>query len=248
MALSFNSWGAERFLGLAYAHGTDRLMYREVHWRFTDGGVAQRLVLYECAQGVPFARKIVRDVPSTTAPDFDFEDGRDGYREGVRTNGAVREVYVQLSKHAVLERHPLPARAGVIDAGFDAYVRAHWGEPATRLERTVALLVPSRFAFLEFRLSATQEGTLQARPVTRLRLRLDTWYGFAAPEIEFIYERDGTRLIEFEGPGTVRSADGRNARVHLVFPASEHVINVPDTEVGAARTAPLSAMCDVTNG
>jgi hypothetical protein len=249
MIASSYAGGAERFMGLAYAHGTDKLLYREVHWRFTEGGVAQRLVLYECAQGAPFARKLVRNSPSDTAPDFDFEDGRDGYREGVRTNGGLREVYVQQSPHAPLESRPLPSVPdGVIDAGFDAYVRGHWVELSRPSTRRIPLLVPNRFEFMEFSLSPPQEETLAEHRVTRLRLRLDTWYAFAAPSIEFVYEPDGTRLIEFEGPATVRSTDGRNAPVRLIFPASGHFAEVPDAEVHLARAAPLSATCNAAHG
>src|SRR5580704_6041305 len=86
--------GAERYSGLAFARGAESLAYREVHWLFEEDGIHERLVLYECPDGQPFARKLVRNTASASAPDFDFEDARDGYREGVRTHGVMREAYM----------------------------------------------------------------------------------------------------------------------------------------------------------
>jgi hypothetical protein len=218
-----------------------------VHWLFSDGGVAQRLVLYECLNGDAFARKLVRNSTSATAPDFDFEDGRDGYREGVYTSGSISAVYVQPGRQAPMERRTLPAAPdGIIDAGFDAYVREHWRELSAGNPRVLSFLVPSRFAFMQFKLSAPQNGILDAHPVTLLHMRLATWYSFAAPTIEFAYERDGSRLVQFEGPGTVRSADGWNLNVRVVFPVREHVETVPDSEVSRARLALLNGACNVS--
>jgi hypothetical protein len=245
--LSTAANAAERLLGLAYGKDSDQPVYREVHWLFSDDSVAQRLVLYECINGDPFARKLVRNSSSATAPDFDFEDGRDGYREGVHTSGSIRDVYVQAGRQAPMQRRTLPAaRDGIIDAGLDAYVREHWRELPAGNPRILSFLVPSRLAFMQFKLSVPQNGILDAHPVTFLHMRLETWYSFAAPAIEFVYERDGTRLVQFEGPGTVRSADGWNLNVRLVFPVREHVENVPDAEVTRARLALLNGTCSVS--
>lgn len=244
----FASHAAERSVGLAYARGTDQLVYREVHLRFSEGGFAQRLVLYECANGNPFARKLVRDIPSADAPDFDFEDARDGYREGVRPRGGGREVYVQAGRQAPLQQRPLPVEnGGVIDAGVDAYVRGHWRELAARGPVSVPFLVPSRFAFLPFKLSVPYDDLIGSHPVTRVHMRLQAWYGFALPAIDLAYDRAGTHLMQFEGPGTIRRADGRNQEVRIVFPADQRV-GVPDSEVGGARTAALVSSCDGAAG
>jgi len=122
---------AERYEGIAYLRGTDRIAYRETHFVFERDATHQRLVLYRCANGTPFGRKWVREAPSAVAPDFDYEDARDGYREGVRTEQGARRVFVRENAHAALETRPLPASAdGVLDAGFDAFVRGHWQDLA----------------------------------------------------------------------------------------------------------------------
>jgi hypothetical protein len=241
---SATAQAAERYVGLAYARATDRLVYREVHWRLAEAGVAERLVLYECANGSPFARKQLRELTSTVAPDFDFEDGRDGYREGVHTSGSKREVYVRKSRQAALQEQTLPAAQGqVIDAGFDAYVRGHWRELSSGAELAVPFLVPSRFAYLEFKFSNLRDGMLGAQSVSRLHMRLTAWYGFAFSGIELTYDRDGQRLVQFEGPATIRGVDGRNEDVRIVFPAGELIEDVPDAEAAQARIVPLVSSC-----
>jgi hypothetical protein len=118
---------AERFEGLAYERGTKHLIYKEVHLRYSEGAVARHLVLYQCPGGEVFARKELRETYGPMQPDFDFEDGRDGYREGVHSVNGSRQVYFQENRSAPLRAQPLPSTMpAVIDAGFDAYVRANW--------------------------------------------------------------------------------------------------------------------------
>src|SRR5580700_7951675 len=114
----------ERSEGIAYARGSDQIVFRETDGLFTREGISQRLVLYRCPGGAPFGRKWVRDVPSAVAPDFDFTDARDGYHEGVRTERGVRQIFVQENAHSPMQVKPLPADPNaVLDAGFDAFVR-----------------------------------------------------------------------------------------------------------------------------
>ena len=73
------------------ASDSGALLYREAHY-VEPAPRAGRLVVYRCPDGRPFARKRVEG--GGAAPDFLMEDGRDGYREGVRSNGRAREAFV----------------------------------------------------------------------------------------------------------------------------------------------------------
>jgi hypothetical protein len=235
---------ADRYEGIAYVRGTDRVAYRETDWLFERSGVAERLTLYRCPGGAPFARKHVRDVPSATAPDFDFEDARDGYREGVRGDGGARQIFVQESAHAPLVVKPLPARPGaVLDAGFDAYVRAHWRELSAGDALRFPFLIPSHFDYLELKISSSHDAVVDGRPVRQLRMGLAAWYGFAIPSIALTYDRDGHRLQEFQGIGTVRDAAGHNQNVRIVFPDADYHSGVPEDEVDRAAAQPLATEC-----
>ena len=78
---------AETWTGAAYLADGGALAYRETHYRFG----AERLVVYACPDGRPFARKTILENGIAQAPDFSLRDARWGYREGVRGSGETRE-------------------------------------------------------------------------------------------------------------------------------------------------------------
>src|ERR1700676_5492548 len=86
---------AEISAGDAYDLKSGVLLFREAHYSYTAGGVAQQLVLYRCPDGRPFARKLSLDDGDAQAPDFDLVDARLNYHEGVRRLADRREVYVK---------------------------------------------------------------------------------------------------------------------------------------------------------
>jgi hypothetical protein len=238
------AWAAERYEGLAYVRGTDRLAYRETDWLFTRDGVSQRLTLYRCADGQPFARKQVRDTPSGIAPDFEFVDGRDGYRVGVRTRAGSRQIFVQQNARAPTVVRPLPSDAdGVIDAGFDAFIRARWGEFSAGRSTRIPFLVPDDFKYINFRIAQTANGTLAGRPVKELKMTLNAWYGFALPSIDVSYDPGGHRLEEYQGIGYIRDGSGHNQNVRIEFPADARHESVSDDEIDRAAALPLSTSC-----
>jgi hypothetical protein len=234
---------AERYEGIAYARGTDRIAYRETHWLFDREGVRERLVLYRCADRTPFARKWVREVPSALAPDFDFEDARDGYREGVKSDHGARVVFMRENARAALETRPLPERAdAVLDAGFDAFVRLHWQEPGAGRAPRLEFLIPRRFEYLEFALSGVHDTVVDGAPRRQFKMRLAAWYGVAVPGIDLTYDL-ARRLVEYDGVGNVRDAAGRNQAVRIVFPADAVRSEVPPEEIDQAAAEPLASQC-----
>ena len=221
------------------------MLYRETHWLFEQGGVAQHVVLYRCPGGEAFARKRLKASPDEPAPDFEFHDARDGYREGVRTGGTGREVFVQTGAGASLQSRPLPSAPGaVIDAGFDAFVRTRWAALSAGQSLTVPFLIPSRFEHWRFSIAEARDGVVDGQPVRRLRMKVAAWYGFALPGIDLAYTPDGRRLVEFQGIGTVRDRQGRHLDVRIVFPPALRGALVPDGEAAAALAQPLVARCD----
>lgn len=227
---------------LAHARDGGALLYRESHWLYREGASARRLVLYRCPDGRAFARKTVLERSAAQAPDFDFEDARDGYREGVRSTPAGRVVYVRARTGAPLRerRVEVPPNA-VIDAGFDASVRQHWDRLRAGLELAQPFLVPSRMDFIPVRVRPGAKVDWRGTPAQRMTMRLDRWYGFAAPAMELVYASADRRLLEFAGIATIRDAAGRHQDVRIVFP------NAPaPAGAGAlqrALTSPLVGRC-----
>lgn len=229
-----DAFAIERYEGLAYAKKGGKLLYLETHW-IQDKG--RRLVLYRCPDGSVFARKQV--MGGGPAPDFELVDGRDGYREGVRTRNGVREVFTRPSATAAERAKPLPAPAGlVIDAGFDAFVRQHWGALAQVDSRRVRFLVPSRLESIDFQLTslAGDENT------RRYRLALDAWYGGVVPNVTVTYAADDQRLMRFEGIGNLRDHQGRYPAVRIEFPSHKRGTATLADLAGAARM-PLVKGC-----
>lgn len=228
--------------GTAYRLEDGAAAYREMHLLFDSGSHPARLVLYRCMDGSAFARKIVVERSGAATPDFDFIDGRSGYREGVRTTARGREVYVQKSGATSEERKTLdvPANA-VIDAGFDATIRAQWSRLATPAGIRANFLLPSAKRFLK--VSITRAGTNPAPGVTHLRMQLDTWYGFAAPDTNLDYRNSDRRLLRFQGIGSIRDGHGRNQAVRIEFPGGLQGRHASAGEIEAARRLPLASHC-----
>jgi hypothetical protein len=234
----------QHYVGVAYALSNGQIAYREEHWIYEINGVPNRLVLYRCASGEPFARKLVKNVPDAFAPDFDFIDGRDGYREGVRTRDGAREVYVQKSARLPLRSAPLPLQEGaVIDAGFDAYVSGHWPELVGKHVLKFAFLVPSRFGYFDLKLNGVSKSVVDGEPATNLRLGMGAWFGFAAPSIDLTYLTAGLRLRRFQGIGNIHDSAGKNQIVSIEFPASLQLAPPKQEDIHAAAAMPLVGTC-----
>ena len=234
----------QHYQGTAYADRDGRAVYREEHWVYENQGAAARLVLYKCPGGEPFARKWVKYDAGTFNPDFDLLDNRDGYREGVRSRDGRREAYVQEGRQAPLKTAFLPARpGGVIDAGFDAYVRDHWEELGQRQGGNIPFLVPSRLEFFDLKLGGAADSADGGESVRRLHLSMNAWYGFIAPALDLTYSASDRRLLRFQGISNIRDAAGRNQKVRIEFPATGRLAPATRQEIEAAANAPLTGQC-----
>lgn len=203
----------------AYARKGGALVYRESHWRYRQDEGARRLVLYRCPDGRAFARKMVIERRRAQAPDFEFEDARDGYREGVHSGPRGRVVYVRPGATAAPKERALAVPDdGVIDAGFDASVRLHWTTLRAGREVTQPFLLPSRMAFMPVRLTPGGPTSWEGIPAQRMTMRLDRWYGFVAPTMQLTYATADQRLLEFAGIATIRDVRGEHRDVRIVFP------------------------------
>lgn len=235
---------SERYEGRAYASGSNAIAYRETDWLFDDEeGVRTRLVLYRCTNGVPFARKLVRDRGNDVAPDFDFVDARDGYAEGVRSEGGQRTVFVRQRSGEPLQQRTVDIGVdAVVDAGFDALIRARWDRLTREGSLSGSFLVPGRLEFLPVKITRRADGAHDG--LLRMRLQLDRWYGFALPTMQITYREADRWLDEFEGISNIRDASLQRASVRIEFPESARSVAVSKDEIDAALRAPLTRSCD----
>ena len=215
-----------------------RRLYRESHYLQRDGA-QERWVLYRCPDGKPFARKHVSASDAPMAPNFALEDGRDGYREGVRGGRGSRIVYAGVRDGASAKTLAIPAD-GVIDAGFDAAVRAHWQALLAGKAVDLRFLVPSRKQFYPVRVQRIAGDRREPRTL-RLRMRLATWFGFVVPDVTLSYGLEDRRLQVFSGTGNVRDSHGRHPQVRITFAQQPATIS-PD-DLARIQRLPLDGRC-----
>lgn len=233
------------FEGRAINPSTGKLMYVEAHWVHGNAGDASRLVLYRCPDGKPFARKLIQVEGQPQAPDFALTDARDGYREGVRSEGGKRMVYVRENGHskertAALETSPLP----VIDAGFDAYIRSHWDRLGRNGSDTIPFLIPSRLGSLNFTVKRLGDTQIGGRDARQYQLGLASWIGFALPHIKVAYDEKTRELLRFNGMANIRSNDGGNVKARIVFDPGKDK-DVSQADLDAASGAKLDGRCPI---
>ena len=215
-----------------------RLLYRESHFVRAGAG-AERWVAYRCPDGAAFARKHVQGASAT--PAFALADGR-GYSEGLRGGGDTRTVYAGKDGNRSERSVSVPA-AGVVDAGFDVAVRMHWDALMRGQPLRLHFLVPSRQRFYPVRVQRADSLDWRGIPAQRLRMDLDSWFGFAVPDVHLVYARDDRRLLEFAGTGNIRDARGGNPQVRIAFQPRARPVD--DAEVASLRSDPLRGRCRI---
>lgn len=231
-----------RVEGVAVSPKEGRPLYRETHYLQDVDGRQARLVLYRCTDGRAFARKWMPPATDAQAPDFDFVDGRDGRRESVQRQGSKRVVSIRSATAAAEQGKALEMPAGgVIDAGFDAAVRAHWSTLLKGDTVSLPFLLTSRQRWVPVTLRRVAAIDWQGQPAEKLQMQLDAWFGFAVPAVSLVYAREGRRLLEFEGTGNVRDANGAWPQVRVRFKDPPQATD--DNVLAQARAQPLVASC-----
>jgi hypothetical protein len=234
----------EHYVGTAYAMSGGEL-YTESHWISETLGHRELLVLFECPDGKPFARKQVRETAYAQAPSFTLEDARTGYQEGVReSGGGSREVYFRASRDQPEKTASLKsAPALVVDAGFDSFIREHWDALATGAHQRLDFLVPNRLRPYPFTLSLVDDELKDGKPVRRFLLELDTWCAFAIPSIIVTYAVDSKTIREYQGTSNVRDHNGKSLNVRIEFPARSRKTLVDSQALADAKAIQLDGAC-----
>ncbi len=202
---------------------TDRLLYREQHWILRGSGAApvERLVLYRCPDGTPFARKQLDYRSSVIAPTFELLDARSGYREGLRRTPSP-QLFVRNSQREAERSAASPGRNLVADAGFDEFVRGHWASLVAGRTASIDFALPSRLRSYDFGLSRRGQARVAGEDALLLRLRIGGVLGWIAPHVDVAYGLRSRRLLRFEGPTNLHAPSGQGnwkARIEFREPA-----------------------------
>jgi hypothetical protein len=230
--------------GRAYVPEDGRLLYRETHYIFEADGRSQRLVLYRCPDGSPFARKTIVYGEDPLAPAFELIDRRANYREGMRRGADGRlEVFFEKGWLDRSRRVSIPVVDGLVaDAGFDEFVRRNWDRLAREGEAEFSFLVPSRLAASRFRVTRVGSERLgDGEAATRFRLAITGFFAWFAPSIEVLYRDRDRWLLRYEGLTNIRDRRGRNLSARIEFDAEARVVN--HIRLEQARRIPLASDC-----
>ena len=228
------------YTGSAVGRREPDFLYGERHiLRYDDGRLAERTVLYTCADGAPFARKRVRYVEAE-APDFLFDDASNGMQEGVRTEGAARTMFFRASGHDAQKSAPVPKVPGlVVDAGFDAFIQAHWSELMAGKGVPLRFLVPSRLTQMSFEVLHLGADRFDGKPTEVFRMKLSGILGWFFSGIDVAYDADDHTLVRYQGLSDLRDASGDNLQADIVFHANDRKPSTAQA-MAAAQAAPLA--------
>ena len=228
------------YFGVAAAQRSGQVMYGESHVvEYRDGRLAQRVVLYTCPDGTPFARKTA-SYEDPLAPSYLFEDASNGVREGVRP-GERRRVFFHGVDGKPEKSAPLPADPGlVVDSGFDEFIRSNWDALIAAGSLPLQFLVPSRLETLSFQLQHLRRGNEYGVPTEVFRLKLQGIVGWIAPSIDVSYSQRDHVLLRYQGLADLRDKQGENLRADITFRLSDRKPSDANAAAAAMR-APLVA-------
>ncbi len=235
------------FTGYARDIESKKLLYIESHFVRDAGQKGEsRVVLYRCANGTEtFARKELRYGEVREEPEFNFVDGRSGYTEGLRRATAGPIVFQRDTATAAAREAKVPANVVIVsDAGFDEFVRQHWGELEAGKTVRFPFLIPSRLDFLTFKVKKNREEPIEGATTSVIRLNLSGVLGWFLPYIEVSYRKSDQVLMRYKGLTNIRDAAGENLVALIEFPQKERrTLPAGGAGLEAQRAVALVAQC-----
>ena len=229
------------YLGTATAPHSTEVLYGERHvLHYREGRLVDRVVLYTCPDGRPFARKTAV-YGDPMAPDFLLEDHSTGMREGVRIEADRRVVFFRRVRVEAEKSGELPSVPGlVVDTGFDEFIRANWRQLMTGPGVDMHFLVPSRLESMTFTVQHVRTSSLDGMPTEVFRLKLAGVLGWVLPGIDVSYSADDPVLMRYQGLSDLRDAAGNNFQASITFHSIDRRL-ATEQESLTARQAVLVA-------
>ncbi len=227
--------------GFARDPESKQALYIEQHWvRFDQSIPVERLVLYRCMDGTPFARKHVYYQPSAQAPAFEFIDARKGFVEGMRYRQNKAALWYRPPGSALEKNAFLAVQNLVVDAGFNEFIRLNWLQLRAGKALPLRFAVPTRLQAYKFNLKQIGEGRFSGVPSVTYQLKLSGLLSLISDPIEVTYDKASRRLLRFQGLSNLRSDTGQfDLMAQIDFPQASRV--VADSEWQNHASLPLTA-------
>ncbi len=229
------------YSGTAYAWQGEQVLYHEHHVvQYQEGQLTERVVLYECASGQPFARKELhyRDL---LAPDFRFEDQRNGVVEGLLQTGAGRSVFFKEDFAGQQMQAALPPTEGLVaDAGFDEFIRSRWQSLMSERSEPIRFLIPSRLQAMGFTVQHRGQAVVEGVPAEVFHLNLAGLLGWFLSGIDVYYSSAQHVLLRYAGLSNLRDSAGHYFKADIAFPVNRRV-TATEADMRIARSVPLTS-------
>ncbi len=224
IVLSFTQPAAAdvRATGLAYAVGSQEMLYSETFTRLTD---TEERVDYRDMTGKLIAEKHLFYGANTWAPEFDQFDLRLGEKITVRRGDGVLIAGYQHGEQnsfrsTVIDDAPML----VIDAGFDGFVRAHWQRVMLGKKLDLAFLLPTRGRTIVLKIHSVDAlnfnfpQPLEDDSVLFVRIAPAGWLmRVVVDPIELAYDITSRRLLAFRDISNLRNDDGVSQQVEIYY-------------------------------
>lgn len=198
------------YVGNAYdLNNANSLLYKEEHQlTLINGKPSMREVIYRSSTNELMVKKTNRYSENASAPEFDLQDLRSGYREQAHYNregGLV--LSVQENQQASVQTKTLNTLPNnlIIDAGFDDFVRKHWAELEAGKNVSFSFASAARLDLIDFRLLKKDSNENELVLSMRLKSRLLAWL---LDPIELTYDKQSQRLMRYRGLSNIQDVNG----------------------------------------
>ncbi len=209
----------QQTVGSAYELDSGKLIYSETHQiRREANKIAERVVVYRCANGSPFARKQLSYADGVLVPTFETTDGRTGYREGLRKTTNGLEVFYQRNGKRKEEKETLEKTANLVaDAGFDEFVVQNWDRLMKKESVALDFVVPSQLDYLRFKVKWTGSAQFEGEKVQMFKLAPSGVLGWITSGLDVGYADSDRSLRTFSGITNLRDNEGDNYEASITF-------------------------------
>jgi hypothetical protein len=224
-----------RYQGRAVRPDSGELAYtEEVAERLTDGRLTELLVIYRNPDGQEVARKKLDFTHHPTAPDYRFDDHRDGYLKGLETAADRFRVYYRMTREEpVKEKRLTIPEPVVIDHGLNHFILEHWEALLRGERRKFNYVIPKRLTHYRLRVTKTGEFQLNERASVQFEITPDSALLKLAAGVMggwnhvMVYDLETKGVVQYRGVSAIHDEEGGSYEVRTDYdnPAGEPAID-----------------------
>lgn len=236
-------------MGSARVHGRKVGYVQRSSERWQDGKCVGIDTVYLDTSGKTISRRVVKAGRSPLMPDEVFDDLRHGYHTESRllADGGVEVRYRSATGEDIERKVLRPKLVPVNGAGVIEAIRVHWGRLVAGGRVDMALIVPQRMDWYQFRLRKSGVGKRGELETTTFVLEPNNALLRAvAGELRFELDNASGGLVRYRGQIDVKDLEGDTMQVDVSWrdqlPGARPAADAPSMVAGPkAEAAPNPA-------